>query len=69
MNAPQVLCSSPEAFAILATHLSSVLLVGVLLAGFAGKLIAEAVWYGVLLYLRRRPSFRRFDRAMRRVFA
>lgn len=62
-------CASPDVFAVAFNHLAGVLLLGVIGAAFLGKLLAEAVWYGVLIYLRRRPAFRRFDRAMRRVFA
>ncbi len=64
---PPMFCSSPQVFTDAFNHIAVVLLVGVILAAFLGKLLAEAVWYGVLLYLRRRPTFRRFDRAMFRV--
>jgi hypothetical protein len=69
MLATQPLCPSPEVFALGFNHMAVVLLVGVLVFALVGKLIAECAWYCVMLYLRRRPSWRRFDRSMRRLFA
>ena len=66
---PVQVCSSPEVLAFAFNRVGLVLLVGVLGAGFVGKLLAEISWHFLFLYIRRRPSWRRFDRAMSRLFA
>jgi len=46
-----------------------VLLLGAFMACWLGAFVGRGTYWALFLFVRRLPRFRRFDRAMRKVFA